>query len=141
MAVRPRTWERAFPFTSRHSGLPAEHGQHSSPAPQLVLGRFRRFSRPRAVRYVRRTPMATGRRRSTSRRYWSAEVTRRSKALDLEEGVFRFPDPRRIAASLKRSADTGRRPKGTAYQSAMSMLTLYTSRPGRTRGGRQKRGL
>src|SRR5436309_365782 len=85
--------------------------------------------------------MATGRRRSTSRRYWSAEVTRRSKALDLEEGVFRFPDPRRIAASLKRSAEASRRRKGTPYQSAMSMLTFYANRAGRNLGTGQLRVL
>src|SRR5712664_1948977 len=32
---------------------------------------------------------------------WSADVTRRSNALDLEPGVFAFEDPKRIAASLR----------------------------------------
>jgi len=86
-------------------------------------------------------PKATTRRRSTGRRYWSGEVTRRSNALDLEEDVCRFPDPRRIAASLKRSAEASKRRKGTAYQSAMSMLTFYTNRAGRNLGARQKRVL
>ena len=86
-------------------------------------------------------PKATTRRRSTGRRYWSGEVTRRSNALDLEEDVFRFPDPRRIAASLKRSAEASNGRKGTAYQSAMSMLTFYTNRAGRNLGARQKRVL
>jgi uncharacterized protein DUF3175 len=67
----------------------------------------------------------------TGRRYWSAEVTRKSNALDLEAKVFQSRDPRRIAASLKRSAEASRRRKGTPYQSAMSMLTFYANRAGR----------
>jgi Mg-chelatase subunit ChlI len=65
------------------------------------------------------------------RRYWSAEVTRRSDALDLEPAVFRKSSARAIAQSLKRSAERSRRRKGTAYQSAMSMLTFYVNRAGR----------
>lgn len=34
-------------------------------------------------------------------RYWSADVMWRSNALDLEEGVFRFNSPRKIAESLR----------------------------------------
>ncbi|MFZ5876606.1 MAG: DUF3175 domain-containing protein [Nitrospirota bacterium] len=62
---------------------------------------------------------------------WSGEVTRRSNALDLDDGVFTWNDPKKIAASLKRSADRSRRRKGTPYQSAMSMLTFYINRAGR----------
>ncbi len=73
-------------------------------------------------------------------RRWSAEVTRRSSALDLEEGVF-TRTPRAIAASLKRSAERSRRRKGTAYQSAMSMLTFYVNRGGRNLSAARKRKL
>lgn len=66
-----------------------------------------------------------------SGRYWSAEVTRRSNALDLEADVFTLGDPREIALSLKRSAEASRRRKGTPYQSAMSMLTFYINRAGK----------
>ncbi len=66
----------------------------------------------------------------TKHRYWSAEVTRRSNALDLEADVFALRDPREIALSLKRSAEASRRRKGTPYQSAMSMLTFYINRAG-----------
>jgi len=45
--------------------------------------------------------------------------------------VFRHRDPRRIAASLKRSAERSRRRKGTPLQSAMSMLNFYINRGGR----------
>ncbi len=65
----------------------------------------------------------------------------RSNALDLEPGVFRSSDPRRVAASLKRSAFASRRRKGTAYQSAMSMLTFYINRAGRTLPPSRKRVL
>jgi hypothetical protein len=63
-------------------------------------------------------------------RYWSGEVTRNSNALDLESGVFKQRSPRRIALSLKRSADVSHRRKGTSYQSAMSMLNFYINRAG-----------
>jgi hypothetical protein len=62
---------------------------------------------------------------------WSRRVTQTSNALVLERGVFVRSDPRRIALSLKRSAERSRRRKGTAYQSAMSMLTFYINRAGR----------
>lgn len=61
---------------------------------------------------------------------WSGEVTRKSDALDLEEGVFTFKSPRKIALSLKRSAEASTRRKGTEYQSAMSMLNFYINRAG-----------
>lgn len=87
--------------------------------------------------------MAT--RRTTARRragrYWSARVTRTSDALDLEPRVFRGDDPRRIAASLKRSAEASRRRKGTPFQSAMSMLTFYLNRAGRNLGADRRRVL
>ena len=77
--------------------------------------------------------------RTKKRRYWSREVMERSDALDLECGVFTWSDPRRIAASLKRSAETSRRRKGTPYQSAMSMLNFYVNRAGKTLSASRKR--
>jgi len=64
------------------------------------------------------------------KRYWSGEVTRRSNALDLEPKVFTQRSPRRIALSLKRSAEASRRRKGSSFQSAMSMLNFYINRAG-----------
>jgi hypothetical protein len=58
-------------------------------------------------------------------------VTRTSDALDLERGVFALEDPRRIALSLKRSAERSRRRKSDPFRSAMSMLTFYINRAGR----------
>ena len=69
---------------------------------------------------------------------WSGEVTRRSNALDLEEGVFRHSDPHEVALSLKRSAEASERRKGTPYQSAMSMLTYYLNRAGKDLPEQQK---
>jgi hypothetical protein len=66
-----------------------------------------------------------------SARYWSADVTRNSNALDLEKSVFSKKKPRDIALSLKRSAEHSKRRKGTPFQSAMSMLTFYINRAGR----------
>lgn len=63
---------------------------------------------------------------------WSQRVTERSDALDLEEGVFTFDDPRRIAESLRRSAERSRRRKSPPFRSAMSMLTFYINRAGKT---------
>jgi hypothetical protein len=60
-----------------------------------------------------------------------ARVMAHSDALDLEPRVFRSTNPRRIALSLKRSAETSKRRKGTPYQSAMSMLNFYINRAGK----------
>jgi hypothetical protein len=68
---------------------------------------------------------------STRQRRWSADVTRNSNALDLEPAVFTQRSPRRIAQSLKHAAEASTRRKGTAYQSAMSMLNFYMNRAGR----------
>jgi Protein of unknown function (DUF3175) len=62
---------------------------------------------------------------------WSKKVTENSNALDLEKGVFSFKDPKKIASSLKRSAEQSERRKGTPYQSAMSMLNFYINRAGK----------
>jgi len=69
--------------------------------------------------------------RKVQARIWSAEVTENSNALDLEPAVFTEGSPLRIAQSLKHSAEASTRRKGTAYQSAMSMLTFYMNRAGR----------
>jgi hypothetical protein len=63
---------------------------------------------------------------------WSQRVTRESDALDLKRGVFTLRDPKRIAASLKRSAERSSRRKTGAYRSALSMLTFYINRAGKT---------
>jgi Protein of unknown function (DUF3175) len=64
-----------------------------------------------------------------------------SDALDLESNVFKSTSARRIAASLKRSAESSRRRKGTPFQSAMSMLNFYINRAGHNLPERQKQVL
>jgi len=51
--------------------------------------------------------------------------------LDLAEGVFTWDDPKKIAASLKNSADNSLRRKASPFQSAMSMLNFYINRAGK----------
>jgi len=62
---------------------------------------------------------------------WSAEAARRSNALDLEPGVFTWDNPKKIALSLKRSAESSLRRKVLPFQSAMSMLNFYINRAGK----------
>ena len=62
---------------------------------------------------------------------WSQDVTEHSKALALKQGVFTLKDPKKIAASLKRSAEASTRRKSDPYRSAMSMLTFYINRAGK----------
>jgi len=62
---------------------------------------------------------------------WSQDVTEHSNALDLERGVFTLKDPKKIAASLKRSAEASKRRKADPFRSAMSMLVFYINRAGR----------
>jgi hypothetical protein len=88
------------------------------------------------------TGKATARKASSARRKsaapkvspkrWSQRVTRESDALDLKHGVFKLTNPKKIAASLKRSAERSSRRKAGAYRSALSMLTFYINRAGKT---------
>ena len=66
-----------------------------------------------------------------TRKKWSAGVPRHSDALDLEREVF-TRSPAAIARSLKRSAEHSHRRKSSPFRSAMSMLTFYINRAGKT---------
>ena len=80
----------------------------------------------------------TARRKAASKRpaarrtvkKWSQSVTDNSDAMDLKPDVFKLDDPKKIAASLKRSAERSHRRKSAPYRSAMSMLTFYVNRAG-----------
>jgi hypothetical protein len=76
-----------------------------------------------------------------AKKRWSQHVTETSHALDLEPGVFTFEDPRRVALSLKRSAEASRRRKTSPFRSAMSMLTFYVNRAGSGLTARDRRRL
>jgi hypothetical protein len=69
--------------------------------------------------------------KSHHRKKWSARVTKESDALDLDQGVFTWKDPKRIARSLKQSAQHSHRRKSDPYRSAMSMLVFYLNRAGK----------
>ncbi|RWQ45628.1 DUF3175 domain-containing protein [Mesorhizobium sp.] len=77
----------------------------------------------------------------TAKRKSSAEVTEHSDALDLEEHIFESHDPKKIAASLKRSAEHSDRRKAEPFQSAMSMLNFYINRAGTNLPAKQKKVL
>ena len=76
-----------------------------------------------------------------SKKYWSAEVTRNSNALDLEPGVFTWKDPKKIARSLRNLARRSIRKKGTPLQSSMSMLNFHINRSGKNLTGAQRKRL
>src|SRR5207249_2718292 len=79
--------------------------------------------------------------KSSKPKRWSARVTKRSNALDLQPKIFRSSNPRQLALSLKHSAERSKRRKGTPYQSAMSMLNFYINRAGQNLPKKQKRVL
>lgn len=98
-----------------------------------------RVATRRKTRSRKTTGRPTARRKAT--RYWSGRVTRESDALDLEGGVFKGRDPKRIAASLKRSAERSRRRKSDPYRSALSMLVFYINRAGKNLPASRRRVL
>jgi hypothetical protein len=95
------------------------------------------MTRKSAHKSSHRLSRAKSSRRQSSRvssrggRRWSARVTRESDALDLDRGVFTGSDPKKIAASLKRSAQRSHRRKSDPFRSALSMLTFYINRAGK----------
>ena len=76
---------------------------------------------------------------ASSKPNWSARVIRESHALELEDGVFTWRDPQRIARSLKESADASTARKAPPLRSAMSMLVFYVNRAGSNLDPEQKR--
>jgi hypothetical protein len=95
-------------------------------------------------RRAARRPRKTGRRkrpRPGAAGRWSRRVTEESDALDLEPGVFALASPRRIALSLKRSAERSGRRRSEPFRSAMSMLTFYVNRAGRNLSPERRRVL
>ena len=93
-----------------------------------------RKSPSRAKRATKAVKRAAPRKSAATKKQsrWSQRVTEHSDALDLKRGVFTLQDPKRIAASLKRSAERSSSRKAGAYRSALSMLTFYVNRAGKT---------
>ena len=65
-----------------------------------------------------------------AKKTWSQEVSENSDAMDLQDGVFKQRSAKKIADSLKRSAEASDRRKSSPFRSAMSMLTFYINRAG-----------
>lgn len=91
-------------------------------------------SRKTAARRKTRAKHSTARKSSKrdAPKRWSQRVTKESDALDLKHGVFKQESPKKIATSLKRSAEHSSRRKAGAYRSALSMLIFYINRAGKT---------
>jgi hypothetical protein len=79
--------------------------------------------------------------RSSHAKRWSAKVTRESHALDLENGVFKKRSAHDIAVSLKRSAERSHARKSSPKRSAVSMLTFYINRAGKSLSTSRRRTL
>src|SRR5210317_674294 len=99
----------------------------------------RKFRLPSAILDARKAPPRCSTRvrkmdrksAGKTRKRWSGRVTRESHALQLEEGVFTWKDPARIARSLRDSAESSTQRKATPFRSAMSMLVFYINRAGK----------
>jgi len=61
---------------------------------------------------------------------WSKKVTETSHAMDLKPNVFKSESAKKIASSLKTSAEKSKTRKTTPFQSAMSVLNFYVNRAG-----------
>jgi hypothetical protein len=99
-------------------------------AVEPTMAERRKTTRPRKTAARKTSRRATAKKSSPKR--WSQRVTRESDALDLKRGVFKLTSAKKIAASLKRSAEHSSRRKAGAYRSALSMLTFYINRAGKT---------
>ena len=96
-----------------------------------MAARHKTATRKAARKTTTRTTTSARRKTATrkaSPRRWSQRVTRESDALDLKKGVFKQTSARKIASSAEHSS----RRKSGAYRSALSMLTFYINRAGKT---------
>jgi hypothetical protein len=109
----------------------AEHRKTAHSRKPATLKSPRKTTRKPATRKTSTTRRKASPKQASPKR-WSQRVTKESDALDLKGGVFKLTDPKKIAASLKRSAERSSRRKTGAYRSALSMLTFYINRAGKT---------
>jgi hypothetical protein len=72
---------------------------------------------------------------------WSKKVTETSNAMDLEKDIFKSKEPKKIAKSVKHSAEKSKRKKAGPFQSAMSMINFYENRGGKNLSAAQKKVL
>ena len=79
--------------------------------------------------------------KKTATKKWSKKVTEHSDAMDLKKDIFKQKDPKKIAESVKRSAEKSKRRKAGPFQSAMSMINFYENRAGKNLSVSQKKVL
>jgi hypothetical protein len=132
---RPRSPEILPPQENRGTVIAIagteRSGDRSQPENmESMMAERRKTTRPRKVA-ARKSSRKTPAKKSSPKR-WSQRVTRESDALDLKRGVFKLTSAKKIATSLKRSAEHSSRRKAGAYRSALSMLTFYINRAGKT---------
>jgi hypothetical protein len=108
-----------------------EHRKTAHSRKSAALKSRRKTTRKPAIRKTSSTRRKASPKRASPKR-WPQRVTNESDALDPKGGVFKLTDPKKIAASLKRSAERSSRRKTGAYRSALSMLTFYINRAGKT---------
>jgi hypothetical protein len=109
----------------------AEHGKTAHSRKAAARKTASKSTRKTTVKKASSARRKSSPRKASAKR-WSQRVTKESDALDLRHGVFKLTNPKKIAASLKRSAERSSRRKTGAYRSALSMLTFYINRAGRT---------
>src|SRR5262249_33112938 len=91
----------------------------------------------------RRSPRQSGssRRAAGAGRRWAQHGTEHSEALTLDKGGFTLRGPKPVAASVKPSAGRSRRRNSSPFRSALSMLTFYINRAGKSLPASRKRTL
>jgi hypothetical protein len=89
---------------------------------------------------TKKTATKKGLKKSIAKK-WSKRVNETSNALDLETNIFKSGSAKKIAASLKASAEKSKRRKAGPFQSAMSMLNFYENRGGKNLSAARKRVL
>ena len=115
----------------------AKVSHHSSKSTRKKTAAHKTSARQSGKRKAATRATRTG----ASSKRWSQRVTRNSDALDLKQRVFTLHDPKKIAVSLKRSAEQSTRRKASPYRSAMSMLTFYINRAGKNLAAERRKVL
>jgi hypothetical protein len=94
-------------------------------------------SRSRRIAGKKKSASAKGQKKPSGRK-WSGKVTATSDAMDLEQNIFKSNSAKKIASSVKKSAEKSKRRKGTPLQSAMGMLNFYENRAGKNLSGKKR---
>ncbi len=84
---------------------------------------------------TKKAPEKTSEKKSATKKSapkkWSKKVTEHSDVMNLEKKVFKQKDPKKIAESVKRSAEKSKRIKAGTFQYAMPMINFYENRDGK----------